>query len=136
MKLMLDSVVGSSSELLYSKRNFGAVNGRAVATSASDLRESILVLPETSHVEQPSPVYTPEHMLIYALAVLALVAVWCRMNAHNLRVLRGLDVWGDPLAALLQHKAKGRSTHDAHAGPAQELPVRVAAQNDPRSERV
>ena len=57
MKLESDSGVGLTPELLYPNGACGAVNGRAVATSVSAMRESLLVLPETRHHQEPSPVF-------------------------------------------------------------------------------
>ena len=56
MKLESDSGVGLTPELLYLIGACGAVNGRAVASAASAMRESLLVLPETRHDQEPSPV--------------------------------------------------------------------------------
>ena len=56
MKLMHDCVNGITPELLHRKCNRRAVNGRAVATAASAMRESLVVLPETRHHQEPSPV--------------------------------------------------------------------------------
>ena len=60
MKLMHDYVNEITPELLHRNRNRRAVNGCAVATSASAMRESLLVLPETRHHQEPSPVHKPD----------------------------------------------------------------------------
>ena len=56
MKLMHDCVNEITPELLYYICACGAVNGRAVATSASAVRKSLSFLPETRHHQEPSPV--------------------------------------------------------------------------------
>ena len=49
MMTVSDSGVGLTPELLYPKRNRGAVTGQAAATSASQVRERILVLRQRGH---------------------------------------------------------------------------------------
>ena len=49
---------GLPSGLLSLMRNFPAVHGRAVATSASAVRESIVFLRQTGYVEGISPVFS------------------------------------------------------------------------------
>ena len=56
MKMESDSGVGLTPELLHSKRTSRAVNGRAVATPASSMRESVAVLPESGRVHDHTPV--------------------------------------------------------------------------------
>ena len=56
MKTVMDSVNEITPELLYSKRTSRVVNGRAIASDASAMRERTLVLPESGYDEQPSPV--------------------------------------------------------------------------------
>ena len=58
MKLESDSGVGLTPELLRYVGACGAVNGRAVATSASAVRKSDVVLLESGRTSQPIPVHT------------------------------------------------------------------------------
>ena len=56
MTTVSDSGVGLTPELLYPKRNRGAVTGQAAATSASQVRERILVLRQRGHRGGATPV--------------------------------------------------------------------------------
>ena len=56
MKLESDSGVGLTPELLRYVGACGAVNGRAVATSASAVRKSDVVLPEAGRFQHHTPV--------------------------------------------------------------------------------
>ena len=57
MKTVMDSVNEITPELLHRNRNRRAVNGRAVATSASAMRESVVVLRLTSYRDGATPVH-------------------------------------------------------------------------------
>ena len=57
MKLMHDYVNEITPELLHRNRNRRAVNGHAVAASASSMREQTLVLRQTRHRGGATPVY-------------------------------------------------------------------------------
>ena len=56
MTTVSDSGVGLTPELLHRLRNRGAVTGQAAATSASQVRERILVLRQRGHRGGATPV--------------------------------------------------------------------------------
>ena len=57
MKLVSDSGVGLTPELLHPKRTSRAVKGHAVATSASAMRERTLFLRLSSYRDGATPVH-------------------------------------------------------------------------------